>query len=198
MHDIENLTEKLKHIVKNELTASRYRHSLSVAEIAQKIAAANDISLVKKAYLAGLCHDYTKQKKNEFHISVFNNHGFDYSTLPTAAYHAFSGRFLMQEYIDDNDILNSIQSHTLGHGKMGQLEQIIYAADFLGSDYAMGKKKKYPLWLEKTKMNICFGVYLKSRETIDDLLSKKMTIHPYTLETYNFSLSDSRMAENLE
>lgn len=188
MHELKTKIDFFTNLIQDELTDSRVEHCLRVAEIAQKLAVKHNYANPENAYIAGLVHDITKQKTNEFHINIFNKYNFDYSHIPTASFHAHSASLLLQEYDLDNDILQAVRSHTLGNRNMTLLEQILYASDFLGSKYAK-KKKSHELWIKRTEENLLYGVYLKSSITILDLLEKKSIIHPFTLETYNFSLS---------
>jgi predicted HD superfamily hydrolase involved in NAD metabolism len=186
------LTDEIKkftEFAKEEITISRFEHSQRVAEIALELSIVHGYESPLDAYLAGILHDFTKQKNNSFHIEIFKKHNFDYSALPTQAYHAFSAYFVIQERFGFTkmEILNSIRSHTLGKGDMSLLEKILYVSDFLGSEYAL-RLTEYSLWLESSKKDIYFGMYLKSSKTIQDLTEKKLPIHTNTITVYNDSV----------
>ncbi len=186
------LTDEIKkftEFAKEEITISRFEHSQRVADLALELSIIHGYKFPSDAYLAGILHDITKQKNNSFHIEIFKNHKFEYIDLPTQAYHAFSAFFVLQDRFNFNkiEVLNSIQSHTLGSDDMSLLEKILYVSDFLGSEYAL-RAEEYSLWLENSKKDIYFGMYLKSSKTIQDLTEKRLPIHTNTITVYNNSV----------
>lgn len=186
---IEKEIEFYKKIISEELTSSRVEHSIRVAELAEKFAISHKYHSPKKAYLAGILHDITKQKKYDFHVTIFEENQFDYSGIPENAFHPFSAKFyLLKKYhFQDEEVLSAVQNHTLGGANLNLLDAILYSADFLGSEFAL-RQKEYFEWIQKVEKNIYFGLYLKSKITIEELLEKKEPIHISTIETYNFSV----------
>ena len=180
---------KFTESAKNEITFSRFDHSLRVAEFAYELSLINEYEKPLDAYLAGILHDFTKQKTTDFHIDIFNRHQFDYQELPVNAYHAFSAYFVIQDRFNFTkvDVLNSIRTHTLGKEDMSLLEKILYVSDFLGSEFA-GRSVEFKECVENTKKNLYFGMYLKSSKTIQDLTEKKLPIHTNTFSVYNLSV----------
>ncbi|MCB1188819.1 MAG: bis(5'-nucleosyl)-tetraphosphatase (symmetrical) YqeK [Leptospiraceae bacterium] len=179
-----------KEEIKKELTESRLEHSFLVAEIAKSIAIKQNYHSPDKAYLAGILHDITKQKPKQFHTQLFEKWDFNqFSELPEPAYHAYSARFYLREKYNftDTEVLTAIQNHTLGSNSMSLLDKILYASDFLGSEYAKSQEG-YDSWLSSSLESLNFGIYLKSSKTISDLLSKKQTIHTFTITIYNSSV----------
>ncbi len=181
---------KFTEAAKKEITISRFDHSLRVAEFAYELSLIHKYEYPLDAYLAGILHDYTKQKTTNFHIDIFYKHQFEYQELPVNAYHAFSAYFVIQDRFDftKTDVLNSIRSHTLGGEGMGLLEKILYVSDFLGSEFA-SRSDDFSGWVENTKKDLYFGMYLKSSKTIQDLTEKKLPIHTNTISVYNLSVN---------
>jgi nicotinate (nicotinamide) nucleotide adenylyltransferase len=182
------VVETWREFAKKENTKSRFAHVEKVSILAKELALANDYLFPEKAELAGLLHDITKQKTKEIHIELFNKYGFtDYYDIPFAAWHAYSGKYkIIDEGIDDIDIQKAVESHTLGRLNMSLLESILYSSDFLGSDYAQ-EHPDYSEWIRLTHSNLTFGKYIKSKNTIQNLLEKKQLIHSNTLDVYNES-----------
>ncbi len=178
--------KKYKEIISQELTPSRVEHCLRVAELAERFALAHNYPYPQKAYLAGILHDITKQKKREFHVSIFEKNNFHYDDIPENAFHPFSAKFYLQEKYNfqDEETLSAIQNHTLGGENLNLLDAILYASDFLGSEYA-AKQKEYLEWVQQVEKNIYFGLYLKAKVTILELLEKNERVHPSTFLTYN-------------
>lgn len=178
--------DELIELVSLELTETRLDHSLDVAKISKEFSVIYGYPHPEKAYIAGLLHDITKQKQISFHIEMFEKNQFDYSNFPENAYHSFSAAMYIVDKMDiyDEEILSAVSNHTLGKKDMPLLDKILYVSDFLGSSYCM-KHKKYSDWMSKCKKNIYYGLYLKSSQTIQELLEKKMVIHCRTFDVYN-------------
>lgn len=187
MKTIEEWIYFFSQEVPNEITATRWEHCLRVANIAENLAKINKHEFPRKAYLVGIIHDITKQKKIEFHLNLFQQFQFKIPLdLPEEAYHAYSApMFLRKQYhFDDEEMCLAIQSHTLGHKQMTLLEKILYASDFLGSDFALKQNQKEE-WLLRTELNLDYGIYLKSTKTINQLIEKRSKVNQSTIDTYN-------------
>ncbi len=184
--DTESLITFFKKEIEKEVTISRMEHCLRVAALAERLALAHTYTNPRKAYLAGIVHDITKQKKKEFHINLFQKENFNYSDLPENAYHAFSGAIYLREQFEvkDEELLSAVRNHTLGGKNLSTLDKILYTADFLGSEYA-SKQSDYQHWIDQTEKNLYFGVSLKAKTVILDLINKKESIHTFTIFTYN-------------
>ncbi len=184
--DLEKQIEYFVKIVPEEVTHTRFDHSIRVAELAEKFSKLNGYPYPRKAYLAGILHDITKQRTKDFHLEIFSRNQFNYSLLPEPAYHPFSAVFYLRDKYQfaDEEILSAVKNHTLGGERLAILDQILYVSDFLGSDFAM-RQKEYNDWISKTEKNLAFGIILKSKKVIEELLEKSHRIHPMTLATYN-------------
>lgn len=184
--DTEAAIEYYTKIVPEEVTFSRFDHSIKVAELAEKFSILNHYPEPRKAYLAGILHDITKQKSKEFHRDIFVRYKFEYESLPERAYHPFSAVFYLKEKYDyrDEEVLSAIQNHTLGGKDLVLLDQILYVSDFLGSEYAI-RNKDYEKWILDTEKNLSLGMILKCKKVIEELLEKNLPIHIRTIETYN-------------
>ncbi|WCL47965.1 bis(5'-nucleosyl)-tetraphosphatase (symmetrical) YqeK [Leptospira sp. GIMC2001] len=185
----ENVIKKWQGIMKGEVTETRFNHCLRVSDFAKQLALSHNYPFPEKAEIAGLIHDITKQKTDNYHLDLFQKYGFNSESIPKQSYHAFSAKYKLREMgIEDNEILNSVSYHTLGSDSMGFLAKILYVADFLGSDYAL-KHEDRQLWIEKSLMSLEFGMFMKSRTTMNDLIANKKSIHANTLAVYNMSIN---------
>jgi predicted HD superfamily hydrolase involved in NAD metabolism len=125
--------DQLIRILENRFDQHRYRHSLGVADEAKRLAIKEGLD-GKKAYLAGLLHDYARvlTEKELQKLAVLSNWKIDNDekSIPILL-HAPVGADLVQEElkIDDQEILEAIRYHTIGSPEMGQLARIIYIAD---------------------------------------------------------------------
>ncbi|TGK28953.1 HD domain-containing protein [Leptospira gomenensis] len=192
--EVENRIREFKKIVPSEITVTRWEHSLHVAEIAKELALIHSKENSELAYLAGIVHDITKQKSPEFHKMCFRESGQpELEQLPFAAWHAYSAAiFLRTKYeLKQDSVLAAVKNHTLGAETPGPLDLILYAADFLGSEYAR-KHPEYSAWREQARRNLYAGVLRKARSTIEDLLNTGKSVHPRTVLTYNLAVSNLR------
>ncbi|XDD49470.1 bis(5'-nucleosyl)-tetraphosphatase (symmetrical) YqeK [Leptospira sp. WS92.C1] len=184
-------TQEFKKIVPTEITITRWEHSLKVAEIAKELAIIHSKEDADLAYLAGIVHDITKQKTPEFHLTLFRESGqAELEKLPSAAWHAYSAAiYLKTQYnLKQETILSAVRNHTLGAETPGPLDLILYASDFLGSEYAE-TNSLYPEWREQARKNLYQGVLCKAKNTMEDLIASGKKIHPKTILTYNLAVS---------
>lgn len=118
---------------KEHLSEKRYRHVMSVAGYAKRLAAMHGIDPYK-AYVAALAHDCTKYLDDERQLEYFKNNGISLTDDELATpkiYHQISGaHFAHVNFgIDDEDILNSVRYHTTGREGMSRLEKLVCLAD---------------------------------------------------------------------
>ncbi|TGK00189.1 HD domain-containing protein [Leptospira langatensis] len=177
-------------IVPKEITHTRWEHSIRVAEIAKELAQIHAPQFSEEAYLSGIVHDITKQKTKEFHLALFDKVGDSESpNLPEAAWHSRSGaHFLETEFgLKRESVLGAVRHHTLGGKDLSLLECILYASDFLGSDFAE-RQPVYSDWRREAKENLYSAVLNKAKHTMQNLLDHKKEIHPRTIAMYHFAL----------
>lgn len=184
--DLEKQIEYFVKLVPEKITHSRFYHSIRVAQLAERFSSLHGFYSPRKAFLAGILHDITKQRTKDFHIEIFHRHGFDFTILPEPAYHPFSAEYYLRDkyQFTDEEILSAVKNHTLGGENLALLDQILFVSDFLGSDFAM-RQIQYANWVRETEKNLAFGIVLKSKKVMEELLEKSHRIHPTTLATYN-------------
>ena len=163
----------------------REKHILSTRELSIKIAEKYNID-VNKASLAALCHDLGKRyKDDEMRKIILKNDNIEYPKYITGALlHArVSAVITEKEFnITDKEILDAIESHTVGHGNMTMLEKIIYAADYLEPTRKLEAADKIREKIFIDFDNAFLDVVL---ESINFVLSKKQYLSDKTIELYN-------------
>ena len=125
--EIKEIEKKLKA----ELDEKRYKHSISVADVAVRLAGLYGGDK-EKAYLAGLVHDCAKCIP--YNDAIKSGCELDRETLACpGVVHAPVGAFVAErEYgITDIEILDAIRYHTVAREKMTLLDKIIYLADII-------------------------------------------------------------------
>ena len=163
----------------------REKHILSTRELSVEIAYKYNID-PDKTSIAALCHDLGKRYKDEeMRKIILENDNVEYPKYITGALlHARVSSIITEKEfgIKDKEILNAIESHTVGHGNMTMLEKIIYASDYLEPTRKLEAADRI-----REKIFIDFdGAFLDVvLESIQFVLSKKQYLSDKTIELYN-------------
>ncbi len=178
--------EVIKSKLKNKLSRDLYSHSVRVAETAEKIAQHYSIDS-DKAYLAGLLHDFAKELSYEemikqVEISCFNEDEEELD-MPEILHGPVGAILLPEEFgIDDQEMLQAIRFHTLGHVDMTEFDKVIYLADKVepGRDYP-GLVQLYALTFIRLDEAILFSL----ESTIKLCLRDRKLLHSRTVKVRN-------------
>lgn len=177
-------SELIDHLEK-ALKDKRFQHVLRVEETAVKLAEQYGVD-VEKASIAGLCHDYAKQRPDEDFIAEIKKKGLNPLLLDygNAIWHGVVGAELIKDELGiwDEDILNAVRHHTTGAPVMTKLEQVIYMADYIepGRDF-VGVKKARVI----TAANLQAGVAYQTKHTLAYLIENGKPVYSKTIDTYN-------------
>ena len=175
------LIDRLKKALKDK----RFQHVLRVEETAVKLAEQYGVD-VEKASIAGLCHDYGKQRPDEDFIAEIKKKGLNPLLLDygNAIWHGVVGAELIKDELGiwDEDILNAVRHHTTGAPVMTKLEQVIYMADYIepGRDFTGVKKARVI-----TAANLQAGVAYQTKHTLAYLIENGKPVYSKTIDTYN-------------
>ncbi len=113
------------------LSPKRYRHSVGVARMAEKLAGIYGADR-DKAYFAGFVHDIAKGYDTQELNELVRKYGLpeEFIDSPALAHSKVGAEILKEEYgIDDEDVLNAVRYHTTGRANMSLLEEIVYVSD---------------------------------------------------------------------
>ena len=180
-NEIEN---KIIEYIKKYLPF-REEHILSTRELAVKIAKKYNVDIYKTS-IAALCHDLGKRYKDEEMKKIISER--DNKKYPNyitgALLHARVSAIITENEfgIKDKEILDAIESHTVGHGNMSMLEKIIYAADYLEPTRKIETANKIR---EKIFIDFDEAFLDVVLESINFVLSKKQYLSDKTIELYN-------------
>ena len=180
-----------KSAIKKLLTKSRYEHSINVSKAAEDIAERYGVS-IKKARIAGLLHDITKDMTKKEQLEMINKYNIEMSKLELSIdklWHAKTGaEYVKNEFkIDDEEIINAIRYHTTGKPNMSDLEKVIFVADTIAEDRNF---KGVDDIRKAIKKSLNEGVLAALIASIDFLIIKKKLIHDDTFLAYNGILFD--------
>lgn len=178
----KELIEKLKQSLNKQ---SRFEHCLRVEQTAIKLAQLNDAN-VEKASIAGLLHDYAKERSTEEFRQVIQTKQLDLKLLNWGNFiwHGEVGAEIVKDelQITDNEILDAIRHHTVGAVEMTTLDKIIYVADYIepgrdfpGVDFARNIAFQ----------NLDDAVKFETKQTLEYLMSNNKKIYPAAILTYN-------------
>ncbi len=188
--------EALGEAVHKKLHDKRFNHCLRVEQTAIQLAEENGVNL-EKASIAGLIHDYAKERSDEEFVGMIKKHQMDPDLLNwgNAVWHGVVGaEFIRDELgIYDEDILNAVRHHTTGAVEMSPLEQVVYMADYIepkrdfdGVDDAR----------DITHKDLRAGVAYQTKQTMLYLAKKNAPIYPATLLTFNRWVAQKQMKYN--
>ena len=178
--------EKIKALLKERLDEHRYIHSLGVADSAKELALRFGGD-EKKAYLAGLLHDITKNETNERQLKLFESDGIILNQVEKnnpKLWHAMTAPVYIKNKIGitDAEILSAVRYHTTGKAGMTLLEKIVYIADYISAE------RDYPdvdvmraLSCESLEKAALYSL----KYTFKKLSQCELVIHPDSLAFYN-------------
>lgn len=187
---------ELVKAISAKLKEKRFEHVLRVEETAIALAEENGVDL-EKASIAGLVHDYAKQRTDKEFVNMIKKHQLDPDLLNwgNAIWHGVVGaEFIRDELqIYDEDILNAVRFHTTGAVMMTPLAQVVYMADYIepGRDFPGVDEAR-----QITHNDLAAGVVYQTKQTLSYLVQKNAPVYPATIATYNYWVAKKQMKYN--
>jgi nicotinate-nucleotide adenylyltransferase len=183
--------KRFEQIVKEKLSAKRFRHTLGVADAAQDLARRYGGD-VEKARLAGLLHDLTKEVGVAEQMQFFDEFHIKLSSLELHSpklWHAMTGAAYAEHRlgIDDAEILQAIRYHTTGRQHMSLMDKILYLEDYIEVKRDFDGVEEVRALLDQ---GLDAMMLQAMKQTIQELLDKSASIHPDTFACYNQLLSE--------
>ena len=176
------LVKKLKDSLNKQ---SRFEHCLRVEQTAIQLAKLNHED-VEKAAVAGLIHDYAKERSAEEFKRVIIAKKMDPDLLNWGNFiwHGEVGAEIIQDElkITNEEILNAVRRHTIGAVQMTTLDKIVYVADYVepGRDFPGANYAR-----EVAFADLDDGVRYETQHTLQYLLENNQKIYPAAILTYN-------------
>ncbi|GAY72847.1 bis(5'-nucleosyl)-tetraphosphatase (symmetrical) YqeK [Lentilactobacillus kosonis] len=175
------LVEKLR----SALTDERFQHVLRVEQTAVDLAERYGVD-PERASVAGLVHDYAKQRSDKEFIETIHKYHLDPNLLNygNAIWHGVVGWILVKNELGINDIeiLKAVEYHTVGHETMTKLEQIVYMADYIEPH------RNFPGVEQARKLtneDLALAVAYQTKQTLVYLVDNNRPVFPQTVVTYN-------------
>lgn len=114
--------------VRTLTTPYRLAHIFRVADLAARIASANDAD-PEKAYIAGLLHDAARDLSDAAILELVEPET-EWERSHPRSLHGRAGRVLAQSFgIRDNDILEAIEGHVYGVDRRNKVGMAVFVAD---------------------------------------------------------------------
>ena len=186
--------EEMRAILEQQLTPSRYRHSLGVAETAVAIARRFGLN-EERARVAGLLHDCGRVYKTDDLLKEARQRGIPIGKIESAMpllLHAYIGAYLIYEVYGVNDavIAQAVWRHTVGGANMTALDKIIYYADMIepSRDYPEVERLRELSRTASLDEMMLVGL----TESILFVAQKGGLIHPDTITARNELLLEQR------
>lgn len=171
--------------ISKQLKPGRFAHVQRVEQTAIKLAKEYGVE-VEKASIAGLVHDYAKQRPDDDFIAAIHHYQLDPDLVNwnNAIWHGLVGAELIKAElgIGDEDILDAVRYHTTGNRYMTKLAQIIYMADYIEPARDFDGVEKARLL---TSQSLELAVAYQTKHTLLYLLENNQRIYPKTIDTYN-------------
>ncbi|KRM91830.1 bis(5'-nucleosyl)-tetraphosphatase (symmetrical) YqeK [Fructilactobacillus florum] len=171
--------------LKKHLDKNRFDHCVRVEATARELAAANGADQTI-AGLAGLVHDYAKQRDVAEFQGLIRRFQLDPELLKysRAIWHGYVGYLLVQQELGINDIriLNAVKYHTIAAPVMSVYDKIVYMADYLEPNRSFSGVE---MARAKTQASLDEGVVFQNQQTMTFLIERGQAIYPAALEAYN-------------
>ena len=181
-----NRDEQFIEIIRGRLGDKRFRHSLAVAEEAERLARRYGADPAK-ARTAGILHDILKDADNDALLQIFHDFGIllDSAEQHTPrVWHAHAGALFIDRVlmVDDADIVSAVRYHTTGRAGMALLDKVLFVADMTSADR---NYRDVDTMRRLADSSLDEALEYGLRFTIRDLAEKEAPIHPDTLAAYN-------------
>ena len=180
--------EACKHL-KKRVKASRYKHSLGVAETCYKLAVIYKYPNPEKARFTGLLHDWDKglsakeeQKKvRKYSISL---NKLVVESMPWVLHGFTAAASLPEQFPEvDQEMCQAIARHTTADFNMSQLDMILYVADLIEPNRNFeGVSELRELVGNKSLEYVYFSSF---KHTFMYLISSNAILYPTTLDLWN-------------
>ena len=186
--------EEMRAILEQQLTTSRYQHSLGVADTAAALARRFGMN-EERARVAGLLHDCGRAYETAALPMEARRRGIPIGKIESAMpllLHAYVGAYLIYEGYGVNDaaIAQAVWRHTVGGANMTALDKIIYYADMIepSRDYP---EVEYLRELSRTA-SLDEMMLVGLTESILFVAQKGGLIHPDTITARNELILERR------
>ncbi len=179
--------------MRDTLSDFRFSHCVRVEKVSRGLAAefGGDI---QRAGLAGLLHDYAKERSDQEFADVITKKNLDPTLLNynNAIWHGVVGAEIVKDELGiyDEDVLNAIRRHTVGATNMTQIDKCVFVADFIEPARDFPGIKEARDYAEKS---LDSAVAFELKHSLEHLISKNREIYPETFVSYNYWITKGEL-----
>ena len=187
MKDCVKITEEIRKFTQAHVKASRYEHSVRVAEMCARLCRQYGLD-DDKGYLVGIGHDMCKDFSEQELLELAEKDGnliSDYEKKNVFLLHGRAAAVIMKEKfgIEDVDILEAVANHTSGIKGMCDLTKCLFLADKIEPGRPQSTDEYRERLLKMPLSELIYSVILENYEYI---VNKGYTIYPGTKEMVDF------------
>jgi len=181
----------------DNVPASRLQHILGVEQMAMDLVRHYHLD-VEKAGKAGLMHDLAKYFKPQKLLQMAQEEGIQLDPVDEMhphLLHADVSAILARDLfgVQDEEVLQAIQNHTLGRPAMSLLSCIVFVADTL--EPGRGDTPELDKLRQISRQEIYKAVWLTCDYCLKYLLDSRCLIHPRTIRTRNWALQQANQKQ---
>lgn len=128
---------QLIEVVKQQISKSRFEHTLGVLTTAKYIGISLEVENLNKICAAALLHDITKEYSFSKQLKMCDEFGIilreDENSSPAVLHAITAAAVIPLEYpnFNDKEIISCVRWHTTGKINMSLSEKIIYLSDYI-------------------------------------------------------------------
>jgi predicted HD superfamily hydrolase involved in NAD metabolism len=191
-----NLREKTIAWLRENVSEHRVQHILGVEAMSVELAQIHGLD-VEKAALAGLMHDLAKYFKPQRLLEMAEAEGLELDPVDLVnphLLHADVGAIVARDdfQVTDEEVLMAIADHTLGRPGMSALSCVVFLADSL--EPGRGDEPILQELRQHSHQNLITAVWHTCDYGLQHLITARKQIHPRTIRTRNWAMSESLSA----
>lgn len=177
--------EQLISRLSEKMSKKRFKHVLNVERTAIRLAEKYKGNL-EKVSIAALLHDVAKEEVDEEmrDLIISENLNLDLLQYGNEVWHGPVGAIIARRefHVEDEEILNSIEQHTVGAQEMSLTARIVFVADYIEPNRKFQNVERARSLAEESLEE---AMKFKITETIKHLIDIEKKIYPKTIESYN-------------
>ncbi len=133
----EMMLDELRGCVMETLSPKRFRHTVAVERMTERLCALFCPELTMPMRAAALLHDLTKELDAEAQIALCASYGLPVSESERLSPKTLHARTAAEKIVRelpafaDPLIVNAVRWHTTGHAEMTLTEKLLYLADYI-------------------------------------------------------------------
>ena len=213
---MKKITEEMLDVLRAEvgrgMSEKRYRHTLAVERMTERLCALFCPEDTMRMRAAALLHDVTKERSAEAQIAIAERYGLVLTEADLAApktLHARTGAAMIPDEFpafDDPVIRSAVRWHTTGRADMSITEKILYLADYIDDSRTFEScvRLRHHFWdtnpaacdMQTRLSNLRRTLILSYDLTIADLIERGKTVALDTVEARNFLILEALQEEH--